>query len=99
MYLSTNVSPEQLRQAEQVRRNRQDIIKALSRGLASRRDSFKCGLFAVGGVITITMHFRDWVDMFMAHCNNAVLNPLPTPIPKLTGVDFLPPTDRSPNAG
>ena len=99
MYLSTNVSPQQLRQAEQARRNRQDIIKALSQGLVSRRDSFKCGLFTAGGGITITLQFRDWVGMFMEHCHNAVLNPLPTPIPKPAGVDFLPPTDRPPNAG
>lgn len=41
MYLSNQMSPQQLWQAEQARRNRQDIVKALSHGQVSRRDWVK----------------------------------------------------------
>ncbi|MDB5932515.1 MAG: copper oxidase, partial [Polaromonas sp.] len=53
MYLSPKASPEQLRQAQQAQRNRQDIIKALSHGQISRRDVFKWGLFTAGGGLAL----------------------------------------------
>lgn len=53
MYLSTHASPQQVRQAEQARRNRQEIIKALSQGQVSRRDVFRWGLFTAGGGLAL----------------------------------------------
>jgi FtsP/CotA-like multicopper oxidase with cupredoxin domain len=63
------------------------------------------------GTVTITMQFRDWGGMFMEHCHNTMherwevnaaggvfLNPLPTPIPKPTGVTFQAPDEILTNA-
>jgi FtsP/CotA-like multicopper oxidase with cupredoxin domain len=53
MYLSTQASPQQLRQAEQARRNRQDIVKALSQAQVSRRDLLRWGVFTAGGSLAL----------------------------------------------
>ena len=51
MYLSKKASPQQVREAENARRNRQEIIKALSHGQVSRRELFKWGVFTGGGML------------------------------------------------
>ena len=51
MYLPTNTSRSRLREAENARRNRLEIVKALSHGQISRRDLFKWGLFTTTGMI------------------------------------------------
>ncbi len=51
MYLSTHVPPALLRQAEKARRNRLEIIQALSHGQVSRRELIKWGLFTSGGLL------------------------------------------------
>ena len=44
-FLSPKASKARLREAEQARKNRWDIIKANSHGQVSRRDLIKMGLF------------------------------------------------------
>lgn len=51
MYLPTNTSRSRLREAANARRNRLEIVKALSDGQISRRDLFRWGLFTTGGMI------------------------------------------------
>ena len=51
MWLPTKSSKFRLRQAQNARRNRQEILKAWSQGQISRRDLLKWGIFSVGGVL------------------------------------------------
>src|SRR4029078_13010172 len=49
MYLSKNDSKRRLKEAEDARANRLEIVKALSQGTITKRDLFKWGLFTVTG--------------------------------------------------
>ena len=49
MYLSKNDSKRRLKEAEDARANRLEIVDALSRGTISKRDLFKWGIFTVTG--------------------------------------------------
>ena len=51
IWLSPNADKRRLRDAENARRNRAEITKALSHGQISRRDLVKMGLFTAGGTI------------------------------------------------
>src|SRR6266849_518135 len=51
MFLSNKASKLRTREAQNARRNRQEIIKALADGQVTRRDLFKWGLFTVGGLL------------------------------------------------
>ena len=74
MYLPTQASPQQLRQAEQAQRNRQDIVKALSQGQVSRRDLFKWGLFTAGGGLA----FQNGLNPFIGNAYGEI----PTGVPR-----------------
>src|SRR5215813_2865726 len=50
-FLSPKASKARLREAEQARRNRWEIIKAHSQGQVSRRDLIKMGLFTSAGLL------------------------------------------------
>jgi FtsP/CotA-like multicopper oxidase with cupredoxin domain len=51
IWLSPNADPRRLRDAENARRNRAEITKALSHGQVSRRDLIKWGLFTSAGMM------------------------------------------------
>ena len=51
IYLPWNASKARLRDAEHARKNRQEIVKALSWGRVSRRDLLKMGLFTTAGLL------------------------------------------------
>jgi FtsP/CotA-like multicopper oxidase with cupredoxin domain len=51
VYLPLDASKARVREAENARRNRLEIVKALSHGQISRRDLFKWGLFTTTGMI------------------------------------------------
>jgi len=51
MFLSRKASKLRVREAENARRNRQEIVKALADGQITRRDLFKWGLFTTGGLL------------------------------------------------
>jgi FtsP/CotA-like multicopper oxidase with cupredoxin domain len=50
-YLPWNASKRRLRDAEDARKNRAEIVKALSQGQVSRRDLIKMGLFTTAGLL------------------------------------------------
>ncbi|TNC70688.1 copper oxidase, partial [Rubellimicrobium roseum] len=54
MYLRQSASRARLREAETARRNRAEIVKALSTGEVSRRDLFRWGVFTAGGALALT---------------------------------------------
>src|SRR5215467_13622767 len=49
IFLSNKASPARVREAENARKNRREILKALSLGQITRRDLYKWGLFTVTG--------------------------------------------------
>src|SRR3954451_3658230 len=51
IYLPWNASKAKLRDAENARKNRVEIVKALSHGQVSRRELVKWGLVTAGGII------------------------------------------------
>jgi FtsP/CotA-like multicopper oxidase with cupredoxin domain len=51
MYLPFNASKRRLREAQNARNNRAEIVKALSQGQATRRDMIKWGLFTSAGLL------------------------------------------------
>jgi FtsP/CotA-like multicopper oxidase with cupredoxin domain len=51
MYLSSKASRGRLREAENARRNRLEIVKALADGQVTRRELVKWGLFTAGGML------------------------------------------------
>jgi len=51
MFLPQKASRLRIREAENARRNRQEIIKALADGQITRRDLFKWGLYTAGGLL------------------------------------------------
>ena len=53
MYLPGKASKARLREAENARGNRAEILKARSQGQVSRRDLFKMGLFTAAGAIVL----------------------------------------------
>src|SRR5450432_2282393 len=50
-FLSWNASKARLREAENARKNRLEIVKALSQGTVSRRELFKWGLVSGAGLL------------------------------------------------
>src|SRR2546421_745622 len=51
IYLPWNASKARLREAENARKNRAEIVRELSWGRVSRRDLIKMGLFTAGGLL------------------------------------------------
>ncbi len=51
MYLTGKVSKTRLKEAEDARKNRAEIVKARSLGQVSRRDLIKYGIFTAGGLL------------------------------------------------
>ena len=51
LYLSEKASKARLREAEQARRNRAEIVRELSWGRVSRRDLIRMGLFTAAGAL------------------------------------------------
>lgn len=53
MFLDRNVSRQRLREAENARRNRLEIVKAISHGQVTRRDLFRWGIFTGVGMLAL----------------------------------------------
>ncbi|HUS96067.1 MAG TPA: multicopper oxidase domain-containing protein [Hyphomicrobiaceae bacterium] len=53
MYLPFNASKRRMREAQNARDNRAEIIKALSHGQITRRDLFKWGIFTATGALAL----------------------------------------------
>src|SRR2546425_6305171 len=59
MYLPGRASRARVREAENARRNRAEILKAWSQGQVSRRDLIKMGLFTTAGTLVLQNGLRD----------------------------------------
>jgi len=60
MYLPGNASKARLREAENARRNRAEVLKALADGRVSRRDLIRWGLFTAGGALALKNGFSPF---------------------------------------
>jgi FtsP/CotA-like multicopper oxidase with cupredoxin domain len=75
MYLSTNESKARLREAENARKNRHEIMAALSHGQVSRRELIKMGLFTAAGAIILKNGLSPFARSALAAVN------IPTGLP------------------
>ena len=57
-----NASKARLREAENARRNRAEIVKAFSQGQVSRRDLMKWGLITTGGLLAPVSGLNPFVN-------------------------------------
>ena len=60
-FLNSKASKQRIREAESARRNRQEVIKALTTGQVSRRDLFKWGVLSAGGGLLAKNGFSPFV--------------------------------------
>ncbi len=60
-FLNDKASKQRVREAENARRNRQEVIKALCNGQVSRRDLFKWGIFSASGGLLAKNGFSPFV--------------------------------------
>src|SRR6185295_2952958 len=89
-FLSEKSSKRRLKEAENARKNRLEILKAWSQGQVSRRDLLKWGLFTMGGVLVAKQGLSPFV-------RSAYADKIPTGLPSspLFGVqDFSTPMPR-----
>ena len=77
MFLSRQASQRRIVEAENARRNRQEIVQALSHGQISRRDLFKWGLFTTVGGLALKHGLSPFVEsVYAAVPTGAPLSPL-----------------------
>ena len=74
MYLSEKASAQQIREAEKARKNRQEIIQALSHGTVSRRQLLKMSLFTAAG----SLAWKNGLNPFVGNARAAI----PTGVPR-----------------
>ncbi len=77
MFLSRKASRSQLREAENARKNRIEILQALSHGQITRRDLLKWGLITAGGLIAPIHGLSPFVRSAYADVAN-----IPTGLPR-----------------
>src|SRR5689334_12948505 len=75
MFLSRKASKRRIKEAEDARRNRQEIIKALADGQITRRDLFKWGLYTVGGLLVAKHGLSPFVQS--AYADSTIPTGLP----------------------
>ena len=61
VWLPKNASRARIREAENARRNRREVIKALSQGQITRRELLKWGLLTAGGTLMWKHGFNPFV--------------------------------------
>jgi manganese oxidase len=77
MFIDRNASKRRIKEAENARRNRQDIVQALSHGQIARRDLFKWGLFTVAGGLALKQGLNPVISSAYAAVPTGVpLSPL-----------------------
>lgn len=76
MFLPWNASASRLKEAENARRNRFEILQALSTGQITRRDLIKWGLLTTGGMLAWTHGLNPLVRSAYASSN------IPTGLPR-----------------
>ena len=90
MFLSPKSSKRRIQEAENARRNRQEIVEALSHNQVSRRDLFKWGLFTTAGGLAL----KHGLSPFVTSAHASI--PTGTPLSPLFGA--LPFTQPMPRA-
>jgi FtsP/CotA-like multicopper oxidase with cupredoxin domain len=94
LYLPWNASKARLREAENARKNRTEIVAARSQGKASRRELFKMGLFTAGGMLAV----KNGLSPFAKSAFAAVpTGTPPSPFPRPTDTPFTVPMLRPHN--
>ena len=98
MYLSSKPSRMRLREAENARRNRLEIVKAFSHGQVTRRELLKWGLFTAAGALAWKQGLNPFVRSAHASIPTGApssplfgVQPFSTPMPRF---DLIP---RHPN--
>jgi FtsP/CotA-like multicopper oxidase with cupredoxin domain len=92
-FLSENSSKARLREAEEARKNRSEIVKAYSQGTVSRRDLVKWGLITAGGALAPIHGLNPFVNS--AFASGGVNGPTGAPpSPGLNGLAFTQPMLR-----
>ncbi|MGQ0672215.1 MAG: multicopper oxidase domain-containing protein [Hyphomicrobium sp.] len=66
MYLSKDACLARLREAENARKNRREIVQALSHGQIARRDLFRWGLLGATGLLVAKNGLSRWATSAMA---------------------------------
>src|ERR1044072_8698618 len=90
-FLSPKASKARLREAEQARRNRQEIIKAHSQGQVSRRDLIKMGILTSAGLLLPISGLSPFARS--AYADSNIPTGLP-PSPLFTATAFSQPMPR-----
>jgi manganese oxidase len=78
-FLSENASKSRIREAENARKNRAEIVKAYSHGKISRRDLVKMGLITTGGLLAPIQGLNPFVGS--ANASDGGGNGIPTGAP------------------
>src|SRR5690242_2944618 len=91
-FLSENSSKARLREAENARNNRAEIVKAHSQGKVSRRDLIKWGLITSGGLLAPIHGLNPFVNSAYAGTLNGPTGAPPSP--GLNGLAFTQPMLR-----
>ncbi len=93
IFLPRNASRARLREAENARKNRAEIVKALSHGKVTRRDLMKWGLITAGGALAPIRGLSPFVPSAYAESSDGV--PTGAPPSPLFGVQaFTQPMPR-----
>ncbi|HWH39131.1 MAG TPA: multicopper oxidase domain-containing protein [Usitatibacter sp.] len=103
IFLDRKASPNRVREAEDARRNRQEIIKALSQGRVSRRDLIKWGVFTAGGMLAWKHGLNPFVSSAYAEIPTGMpaspmfgVLPFTTPMPRFDVLARKPPGSLTP---
>jgi len=93
IYLPWNASKRQLKEAEDARKNRGEIVKALSQGQVSRRDLMKWGLFTTAGLLAPIGGLNPFVGSARADGGSSIPTGAP-PSPLFGAKPFTQPMGR-----
>src|SRR5262249_61139548 len=85
-FLAEKASPARLREAENARKNRAEVLKAYSTGQVSRRDLMKWGLITTGGLLAPIHGLNPFVKSAYAQAPTGA-----PPSPGLNGLAFTQP--------
>src|SRR5450432_4917465 len=92
-FLPWNASKTRLREAENARKNRLEIVKAVSQGTVSRRELFKWGLITGAGLIAPIHGLSPCVTRAYADDGGGIPTGAP-PSPGTAGLAFTQPLLR-----
>jgi hypothetical protein len=92
-FLPWNASKARLREAENARKNRLEIVKAVSQGAVSRRELFKWGLITGAGLVAPIQGLSPFVKSAYADDGGGIPTGAP-PSPGTAGLDFTQPMMR-----